>query len=98
MTTDPRAVKTVEECVAWARGFNETGQPHEHVKAIEAHLCRLSTLEAENKRLREALIDAKDTMTHATVFVNTREHIHPDGLTLWFECLSNIRSALSGEG
>ena len=58
----------------------------EHEAKYEPH-----PVDAKMKLLEEALI----TLKHAHVFICTREKMHPDGIKLYQELISQIEKALS---
>jgi len=58
---------------------------------------RIALLEAENAKLKRLLADAHVTMNHASIFISTREKMHPTGQELYGKLCADIAAAL-GEG
>lgn len=80
------------------------GSVERHKAALQAgqqiridNLERAERAEAEVALLREILEDARVTIKHARVFIQSREKMHPDGQILYDECLASVTAALKGE-
>lgn len=66
-----------------------------HQTAKEA-ANRIEALEAENARLRDALVPFVEGYTHTNVFLRTREKMHPAGQDLYHEDVERARQAMKG--
>jgi hypothetical protein len=92
-------MKTVEECVAWVREcIGATPYDDAMVESTTAHLRRLSTLEAENKRMREALTASKAANRCALSLLGGLGVNVGARVAFIVNADNAARSALSGEG
>lgn len=50
------------------------------------------------KKYRELLLECLVTLRHASVFVRTREKMHPTGLELYDQLVKDVEGALKSPG
>lgn len=50
------------------------------------------------RQYREVLLECLVTLRHASVFVRTRERMHPTGLELYDRLVKDVEKALSAPG
>lgn len=51
-----------------------------------------------SQKYREILLECLVTLRHASVFVRTRERMHPTGLELYDQLIKDVESALKAPG
>ena len=60
----------------------------------EAILQQVGRLAFENGRMRHLISEVITTMSHAEVFIASREKMHPTGIELWHGLLSRLSAAV----
>lgn len=50
------------------------------------------------QKYREVLLECLVTLRHASVFVRTRERMHPTGLELYDQLIKDVENALKSPG
>ena len=58
------------------------------------YLTSISRLATENGRLRFLVGEAISQMSHAEVFIGSREKMHPEGRRQWDELINRMRTAI----
>lgn len=51
-----------------------------------------------NQKYREILLECLVTLRHASIFVRTREKMHPTGLELYDQLVKDVEEALKSPG
>ena len=65
------------------------------MNAEEAMLQRVCALATENGRMRFLIGEAITSMSHAEVFIGSREKMHPEGRRQWSELLDRLHEVIA---
>lgn len=60
-------------------------------------LQQVNRLAFENGRMRFLIGEAITSMSHAEIFLETREKMHPTGVQLWGELIDRMRQVLDDQ-
>ena len=63
----------------------------------EEMLQQVSRLSFENGRMRFLIGEAITSMSHADIFLESREMMHPTGVQLWGELIDRLRQVLEDQ-
>lgn len=61
----------------------------------ETQLQQITRLAFENGRMRYLIGEAITAMSHAEVFITSREKMHPTGVQLWGELIERLQQCLN---
>jgi hypothetical protein len=95
MTTDPKAMKTVDECIAWLHTLDIPADDNRTRAWATDYMCRVDVLEAENTALREKMAELCGAVNAyiAPSWVSVICSNFPDAKSSWKKSWRPIKSA-----